>query len=126
MTFAHRMVLAAGVTMCSMPAMSQSSDYAELCAGHKAEVRLGTCDSGKRVVLVDGQPRPLHWANLTHGDEDYGRAGFNTIFAELRHRAPEGSTSIVPVEEFYPQWDAALLEISPPKRSREIEYQKFM
>jgi len=41
MKFTHRVVLAAGVTMCTMPAMSQSSEYAELCAGHKAEVRRG-------------------------------------------------------------------------------------
>jgi len=107
----RKTVIAWIVSVGLLGSAGRASDYDALCEGRKVDVRLGEAPSGKRVVLVDGKPQPLHWANLAGGDEDYRRAGFNTVFAELRWRGPEGEGKVPSVEEFFPDWDAMLLVI---------------
>jgi hypothetical protein len=89
------------------PARAEVTAYERLCAGHKVEARIGRAPSGKMMLLVDGQPEPLFWANLTDGaDPDYRRAGFNTVFAELAYAGGP-----LPSEETFRQWDGYLLGI---------------
>ncbi len=77
----------------------------ELYAGRKTKAVIGKAPSGKTMLLVDGRPRPLFWANLTGGGPDYRRAGFNTVYHEFwfdQHK---------PLQERFPEWDKQLLAI---------------
>ncbi len=79
----------------------------QLRAGHKVEARIARAPSGKIMLLVDDQPQPLFWANLTHGaDSRYRRAGFNTVFAELTYPGNN-----VPLAQQFKDWDNMLLGI---------------
>ena len=64
-------------------AAERASIRKELYAGPKMKFRIGPAPSGKVMFLGDGRPRPLYWANLTLGDQEYRRAGLNTIFLEV-------------------------------------------
>ena len=88
----------------SLPSLA--GEYDELIAGQKIKARFDFAPSGKRMLLVDGRPQPLFWANLTGGGEDYRRAGFNTVFAELNYPG-----KAVSLDQAFAQWDKQLLGI---------------
>ncbi len=81
----------------------------QLCAGHKVEACIARAPSGKIMLLIDDEPQPLFWANLTSGqDPNYRRAGFNTVFAELGYPGPGDDA---PLEQQFRAWDNVLLNI---------------
>lgn len=88
-------------------AQAKTTTYERLCAGHKVAPCIGQAPSGKTMLLVDGQPQPLFWANLTDGaDPGYRRAGLNTVFVELTYAGDD-----VPLEEAFTRWDDYLLRV---------------
>jgi hypothetical protein len=90
----------------SLAVAANAAPYDELIAGRKPEVRLGAAPSGKRTVLVDGQPVALSWACLTAGGENYRRAGFNALMVELTYPGRD-----VSLEQAFAQWDEQLLAV---------------
>ena len=100
-------VAALGMATAASQAHAETTAYERLCAGHKVAARIGQAPSGKTMLLVDGQPQPLFWANLTDGaDPGYRRAGFNTVFVELSYAGDD-----VPLEEAFTRWDDYLLGV---------------
>ncbi|UCH36290.1 MAG: beta-galactosidase [Armatimonadota bacterium] len=103
------LLLAAASVIAVGAARGQSQETAleQLRAGHKVDARIGQAPSGKMMLLIDGQPLALFWANLTDGaDPDYRRAGLNTVFAELAYAG-----DAVPLDEAFREWDDYLLGI---------------
>jgi len=82
-----------------------ADDLAELYAGHKVKAEIGRAPSGKTIMLIDGRPQPLFWADLTPGGPEYVRAGFNTVFVELTF-----PKKIRPLDEAFKGWDKALVD----------------
>ena len=85
---------------------ARTGEYEKLIEGRKVDARFGFAPSGKRMLLVDGRPQPLFWANLSGGGENYRRAGFNTVFAEFNY---PGKT--VPLDQAFAQWDKQLMAV---------------
>ena len=61
----------------------QSKYLQKATTGKKVKASFGKAESGKRVFMIDDQPQPLFWANISTGNNEYRKAGLNTVFGEI-------------------------------------------